>query len=316
MTQIDAPEQAVWRDRMAAASNLDEVLRQASMRATQDGALQPIETTLHHVEQDAVRFVVRMLGGAAGREAARRRLQQATVDRSAGANPFLPYDPALFVAELSPTHLCLLNKFPVVAHHLLIVTRTFEPQEARLTTADFDALLRCMQAIDGLAFYNSGNISGASQRHKHLQLAPFPLDPAGVDVPIAAALGSPLRHGEIVRSPHLPFPHALLWLPDFGAARPGDWVAAYQALLTAIGVWRAAGTTPAPYNWLATRGWMLAVPRCAEAVEGMSVNGLGFAGSLLVRDQAQLNWLNCTGPLRALQAVCECAAAPATDEAP
>lgn len=314
--QLEPQSDAVQRDVTAVLGKLGEVVRNASARALQCGALQPIETTLHHVEQDDVRFVVRMLGGAAGREAARRRLQQATVERAAGANPFQPYDPALFVADLSPTHLCLLNKFPVVAHHLLIVTRTFEPQEARLTTADFDALLLCMQAIDGLAFYNSGKISGASQRHKHLQLAPFPLDPTGVDVPIAAAFGSPLRHGEIVRSPRLPFPHALLWLPDFGAARPDDWAAAYQALLTAIGVWRAVDTAPAPYNWLATRGWMLAAPRCAEAVEGMSVNGLGFAGSLLVRDQAQLNWLNSVGPLHALRAVCECTAAPVIDEAP
>ena len=202
----------------------------------------------------------------------------------------------------------------MVAQHLLIVTRAFEPQEELLTEADFDALLPCLQAIDGLAFYNSGKIAGASQRHKHLQLAPFPLDPSGVDAPIVAALGVPQPPGAIVRSPHLPFPHALLWLPDGGDLRPGVWVTAYRAQIEAIGVWQAGRPAPAPYNWLATRRWMLAVPRCAEGVEGMSINGLGFAGSLLVRDQAQLDWLNAVGPLSALRAVSECTAFSASDE--
>ena len=41
-------------------------------------------------------------------------------------NPFLPYDPALLVAPISPTHVALLNRFNVVDDHFLIVTRSFE----------------------------------------------------------------------------------------------------------------------------------------------------------------------------------------------
>jgi len=287
--------------------DLAELTRRVSAHAVQTGALQPIETTLHHIAEGGVNFVVRMLGGATGRQAAQQRLQRATVGRSGDDNPFLPHDPALFVDDLSPAHFCLLNKFPVVDRHLLIVTRTFEPQEALLTEADIGALLTCMNAIDGLAFYNSGKIAGASQRHKHLQLAPFPLDPTGVAAPIAAALGSPHHHGAIVHSPHLPFPHALLWLPADIHTMSADAVnAAYRALLEAIGVWRAGGAMPEPYNWLATRRWMLAAPRCAESIAGVAVNGLGFAGSLLVRDAAQLKWLNTVGPLAVLRAVSDC----------
>ena len=43
------------------------------------------------------------------------------------------------MADLSSTHLLLLNKFNVVAHHLLVVTRQFEPQSDLLNAADFDA---------------------------------------------------------------------------------------------------------------------------------------------------------------------------------
>ncbi len=290
-------------------------VRAVATSAAAAGALQPIKTVVRHVEEAGVRFVVRVLAGAAGRAAAQQRLAQATIERSAVENPFLPYDPALFVADLSPTHVCLLNKYPVVDHHLLIVTRAFEEQETLLSAADFEALWVCMQAIDGLAFYNSGKIAGASQRHKHLQLAPFPLDPAGVDAPIEPALGGSQRLGEIVRSPSLPFRHALLWI-DEQLDSPGAMAAAYRAMLYAIGVWRGEDATPRPYNWLATRRWMLAAPRTRESVDGMSINALGFAGSFLVKDEAQLEWLRAFGPLRALQAVSDFDADPRATVSP
>ena len=62
------------------------------------------------------------------------------------ANPFLPYDEALWVAHLSASHALLLNKFNVVAHHLLVVTRAFEPQAAPLSAGDMAATWRVMQA--------------------------------------------------------------------------------------------------------------------------------------------------------------------------
>lgn len=68
--------------------------------------------------------------------------------RSAGAkpaNPFLPYDEALWVGHLSDTHTLLLNKFNVVQHHLLVVTRQFESQLDWLTEADFEATCTVLQ---------------------------------------------------------------------------------------------------------------------------------------------------------------------------
>mgnify|MGYP001170134122 CR=1 FL=1 len=295
------------------------LLRQAAAvtaHALADGALQPIATTVHHVAQAGVRFVVRMLAGGRGEAAADARLQRATNSGNRAVNPFLPYDPALFVADLSATHLSLLNKYPVVAHHLLIVTRAFAPQEDLLTAADFAALLACTRQIDGLAFYNSGKIAGASQRHKHLQLAPFPLDPTGAATPIIAALGKPTRPGEVVTSPLLPFRHALLWLPAGAAQDAAFFTTTYHAMLRATGIWDSDAAAPRPYNWLATREWMLMAPRTAETVGGMAVNGLGFAGSLLVRNADQLAWLEEFGPLCALRAVSEPPQLAYTEAAP
>jgi ATP adenylyltransferase len=59
----------------------------------------------------------------------RDREQSATGERF---NPFLPCEQDMFVADVSRSHLCLLNKFNVIDHHLLIVTREFENQECLL----------------------------------------------------------------------------------------------------------------------------------------------------------------------------------------
>ena len=47
--------------------------------------------------------------------------------------------------HLSRTHTLLLNKFNVVAHHLICVTRDFEQQTEPLSTADLEATWTAMQ---------------------------------------------------------------------------------------------------------------------------------------------------------------------------
>lgn len=56
----------------------------------------------------------------------------------------------------------------------------------------------------------------------------------------------------------------------------------------------------APYNLLITRRWMLLVSRSRECFENISVNALGFVGSLLVRDDRELDTLLRHGPMQIL----------------
>ncbi|MEO0808078.1 MAG: phosphorylase, partial [Cyanobacteria bacterium J06643_4] len=59
----------------------------------------------------------------------------------------------------------------------------------------------------------------------------------------------------------------------------------------------------APYNLLCTRQWMMIVPRSQEKFAGISVNSLGFAGSLLVKNQQTLEALKAIGPVTLLEHV-------------
>jgi ATP adenylyltransferase len=48
---------------------------------------------------------------------------------------------------------------------------------------------------------------------------------------------------------------------------------------------------------------MLAVPRSRERFGTISINALGFAGSLFVRDEEEMQDLRAAGPMRVLRAV-------------
>ncbi len=281
-------------------------LEATTTQAIASGALHSLPTDYEFVEQQGIRFLVRMLVNLARKDEARQ--QQET--RGPDFNPFLPYEPDLFVADLSATHLCLLNKFNVVPHHLLLITRQFEAQEMRLNQADFTALALCLAEVDGLAFYNGGKLAGASQRHKHLQLIPLPFIPGEGEMPIAPILATAEFEAGIGTIPGLPFRHGLIrWELDWADAAEASTVLlhSYQTLLAAVGLEENSpiepDRQPGAYNLLVTRQWMLLIPRTQEEFRGIPVNALGFSGALLVRNQEQMEHLKAIGPLAILQGV-------------
>ncbi|MGB0560673.1 MAG: ATP adenylyltransferase family protein [Spirulinaceae cyanobacterium] len=284
-------------------SPLHQQVRQRSQAALQSGALQPIETNYTYLEQGGMRFLLRILANVERKV----KVTQARRQKDPNFNPFLPYDPELWVCDLSETHVCLLNKFNVVTDHALIVTRAFEAQTNWLTSADFAALVTGLNQIDGLGFYNGGTEAGASQPHKHLQLVPFPMLPGGEPLPIAAAIAALPEQSPILNPiACLPFRHALVPLPP----EPLDATqlyAAYQQALVAVGLVVAAdplkGMQTGAYNLLVTRRWLLLVPRERDDWQGISVNSLGFAGTLFVKNAEQRDRLAAIGPMELLKRV-------------
>ncbi|MCM8596489.1 phosphorylase [Accumulibacter sp.] len=278
------------------------LVAQRTRSAIDEGALQRIETGEEIVEDRGVRFVVRTASSLRRKSVAARLPTAGETPR----NPFLPPEPALTVAEVSPGHIAVLNKFNVLDGHLLLVTSAFEDQRTLLGPADFAAWCACLAEYPGLGFYNGGPEAGASQSHKHLQIVPLPLSMAEPGVPIAALFG-----GEGPACPAIPFAHGFARLRS---ARAGDLVsvgseahALYRRLLADLGIgairrdgreWQSA-----PYNLLLTRDWMLVVPRRCESWQGISINGLGFAGSLFVRHTGELERIRRHGPMGVLQTV-------------
>ena len=267
-----------------------------TQEALRCGALQPIATLSERVEQAGVRFIIRMISS----------LQRKQKERC--ENPFLPFDEALFVSEISDTHVCLLNRFNVIEHHLFFVTRYFEDQELPLTQNDFAVIRTVLREIDGLAFYNSSRVSGASQPHRHLQLVPLPLVPED-RLPVSPLIRAALCLDDEQHA--LPFRYAVMripqrWLEDTSASAAAMQDSYVQLLRTAgvIDCTTLDAEEPvAPYNLLVTREWMLLVPRSRECWQRVSINALGFAGSLLMRERRQMRAIKAHGPMHVLRSV-------------
>ena len=288
--------------------------------ARQCGALQSVETDYQFIEQNGISFLVRTLSNLARKEQVLQKQKQTQTQTNQEFDPFLPYEEDLFVADISSTHLCLLNKFNVVDRHLLIVTREFEDQENWLNIEDFWALWVCMQEIDGLAFYNGGKIAGASQRHKHLQLVPLPFIPGECYLPIKPALAATVFNNSIGKVPYFPFCHAIarlhLTLSDSPLIAAEKMLACYYSLLRTVNleVDNNSKVQSGAYNLLATKEWMLLVPRSKESFQckvvhsptttvSIPINSLGFAGSLFVRDREQIKLLEELTPMTLLSKV-------------
>ncbi|WP_353932093.1 DUF4922 domain-containing protein [Okeanomitos corallinicola TIOX110] len=280
------------------SGTLWDKIKQTTTHALECGALKSIPTELEIVEHEQVKFVVRILANLNRKKAAQKQQEKQTVATGKEFNPFLPYEQDLFVADVSETHVCILNKFNVVDYHLLIITRAFEEQESLLTVEDFTAMWAVLGDVDGLVFYNGGKIAGASQRHKHLQIVPITKN----EIPITPLLAAAKFKDGIATIPGLPFLHAFTTFEP--EESPEVTLAKYYALLEVVGIEAVDNSKQSgAYNFLATREWMLIVPRSQEEFESISINSLGFAGALLVRNSQQMQLVKDIGPMNILKNV-------------
>jgi len=285
-SKIILPENTLWT-RLCEQTEL----------AKKCGALHSIPTDYEIVEQNGIPFIVRILTNLI-------RKEKANQEKPKDFNPFLPYDEDLFVANISDTHLCLLNKYNVVDHHLLIVTSEFEHQKTLINLSDFIALSTCLKQIDGLAFYNGGKTAGASVRHKHLQIVPSSLVENQKYIPIESVINDSSKS----QISAFNFRHAFQQL-DFDWEKSPEKLGeksfkTYYKLLKKLNIYeKRNGQQSSSYNFLMTRNWMLIVPRFAEKYQFISLNSLGFAGALLVKNQEQLDLVKTQQPLTLLENV-------------
>lgn len=227
-------------------------------------------------------------------------------EQKAWKDPFAPYDEALWVDHLSPTHTLLLNKFNVVAYHVLVVTKDFKHQTDGLDLQDLEATWQVVQAIPqgALAYFNCGPESGASQPHKHIQVVPLPLadDPAVIPSPLSQMMDRAWRDSQLcegaVASVHdLPYQNYFSKLSS--RTQPNQLISMYKSLLQKCS---PGGQPPESYNLLLTRDHMVVVPRRKENIGSVAINALGFAGTILVNSKAGLEYIQEQGPVKILEA--------------
>lgn len=251
--------------------------------------------------------------------------------RPAHKDPFAPpYEEPLVVGELvdeeiEGDHVFLLNKFSVVAHHFMMVSREYESQASPLSPGDlvhaYKVLVAGRNAGKHLfAFYNCGDKSGASQPHKHVQF--LPIGPEGPPI-------ERLAKAERIEDPRrpffisaLPYAHHILRLPQaLSSQTPAEladtMIHAYLNLLDLV-VTTARHQPPErqstaaglpSYNVILTLEHLHLIPRYQESHtlretgERLNINSLGFAGLLLVKCDQELAAVKAEGVCSILRGV-------------
>jgi ATP adenylyltransferase len=238
----------------------------------------------------------------------RRLLSQTPKHLRAGGpkpNPFLPWDGRLEVARPRPGHVLLLNKFPVQAGHVLLITDHWAPQAGWLDANDWAATATVARDTGGLWFFNSCAAAGASQPHRHLQL--LPRAAGEPSCPLAITFQGLLAGGSAgdAFAPGHGFPWSFQLSRRIDPEGHTDLAGLYAAHLEALhlGDPKRDPRPREPYNLLFDDAWFLTVRRSREHAAGFSINALGFAGCLLQTECSDLAWLEHHGPWALLQAV-------------
>jgi ATP adenylyltransferase len=286
---------------MSLDPSLLALIAAAHARALKRGAQVPLRIEELPVEDTELPFVATWVSSLTLKDLA--AVAAKAVASAPPANPFVPYEQDLYVADLSPTHVLLLNKFPLESSHVLAVTRAYQPQRALLELADLAAISPLFAEADGLMMYNGGRIAGASQEHRHLHFMPTQIAP--LDDLFCKVAVTPGPHAV----PQFKFPHVLVRFagglfndPEAAAQIHADFLPAAAK----CGLAAADASVPA-YNILMTRRWMLVVARSQEHFEAegikVSVNAFHYGGLVGVREPAHLDVVRRAG-LNAILSAC------------
>ncbi|KAJ3906816.1 ATP adenylyltransferase-domain-containing protein [Lentinula edodes] len=245
----------------------------------------------------------------------------------ANVDPFAPpYDPGLLVGELiseeiSQQYVVLMNKYSVVPRHFLLITKEYQSQTSPLMPDDllqaYALLVAGKKAGKKMfAFYNCGDLSGASQPHKHLQF--IETEDEGPPIEVLAGSISLESPGKPFSIERLPWANHVFRFPSNLPSSPVHkrepiLADAFISLLDlVISTVRYDPTYPAglpSYNVILTLEHMHLIPRRFEnhtlesTGDDLSVNSMGFAGMLLVKSERELEAVKTEGLGKILRSV-------------
>lgn len=250
------------------------------------------------------------------------------------ADPFENPGPELLISHVpkgQSSHFLVLNKFPVIPNHFIIATKANLPQTDILEELDLSATYACIKAWEEasgddeegrlFAFFNSGDHSGASQVHRHLQFLPnqdmlLGSQHSGEWKLLIRSMRSRAHpHLPLLYNPALPFVHHATKLDaDISASSLySKYIMLMKAALSASQSSTGEpsgdleehvqiaenGRTTFSYNLALTTDTMAICPRKSESapIEGLSdehevaINGTILGGTLMVKNETEWNTL-------------------------
>ncbi len=212
-------------------------------------------------------------------------------------NPFNPWEKILEIEKIGNNHQLILNKYPVQKGHILLITNSWKPQNGWLDIDDWDAIQKVNSDTTGLWFFNSSPIAGASQPHRHIQLLRrsygevcCPREKWFLDLLINNDNNTKLKNSIVVS--YFNFQEDLSCIYNL-----------YLDLTKKIGLGDPIKNRRPKFahNILITNNWIAIIRRKFDHQHGFSINGLGFAGYLLITEKSDINHLKKFGPEKLLE---------------
>ena len=226
------------------------------------------------------------------------------------------------VPRKTTTHNLVLNKYPVIPNHFILATKANKPQTDLLEEDDLAIAYECLNlwrdatTPNGhqlFSFFNSGEHSGASQVHRHLQFLPveeMKQQSDGGWCPLLERM-TEKAHGDLplLHDPALPLLHFATRLePDISAhSLHAKYVMLMKAALSARDQPSAElqyddnamiardGQTTFSYNLAMTSDLMAICPRKDESAtipgngteSSVAINGTILGGTLMVKSERE-----------------------------
>lgn len=241
-------------------------------------------------------------------------------------NPFLKHEPELTVMDniMDNEYKLVLNKYPIVDEHLLLVTQKQVPQSSLLNPNDLNAAYKLLKTLQQefdeedeeededdddvkkeryAVFYNCGPNSGFSIDHKHLQCIKLPnklktyqdfLVQENPEPYIPNVKRQPLEYESVAYANfNVPLPKNLNNDDEYLVM---CYVSLLQRALTYFQQWEIEDPKdrlPTSYSFIMTTDWMTIIPRSKSVAEvefesdkyTLGTNALGYLHMLLFKEE-------------------------------
>tara|TARA_Y100001968_G_C19424768_1_gene753714 strand:+ start:341 stop:1174 length:834 start_codon:yes stop_codon:yes gene_type:complete len=202
-------------------------------------------------------------------------------------NPFMPWDKNLEIAEINDKHMLILNKYPVQFGHMLLITKQWVPQTNWLDESDFKAIKTVDQDTQGLWFYNSGREAGASQEHRHIQLLPRNTNE------LYCPRNDWFKKNIDQNNQHLFNKSIFIKKRLLNSDIYNIYLELSQK--ACLGNPKKDLRPNTPYNFIISKEWIALIRRLKDITYGFNLNGLAFAGYILITKESDIAWVRKNG---------------------
>eukprot|EP01083_Nonionella_stella_P092090 257664_1 len=235
------------------------------------------------------------------------------------SDPFTsPFMKGSHICDLNANYRLLLNKYPVLPCHLLIVSKHFVDQSVLLTAKDFDITWKVFESIaidprnrNSLMYFNSGLCAGATQKHRHLQMLPnvnvgkyLLLNTICDDIQNATDTS---HKNTVAMWNKFPFVHGIMtW--DASAPCDGTVLYKYYILILKFIQRHMVKQDTFSYNLLMTSHMMMVIPRKCGAFIDENCNKFWFSalpfGGLVCCSKSYMKIFDAAGLMKVLRYCC------------